>query len=403
MPSKTQADVNLWFLYTCLQKSDYKTIDFNAVGEATSLNPPAARMRFSRLKKAIETGTTNPTVSPERASQYIGIVGKSKQQGKSGQRDSKGVTIKKENQMQNSGYPIDNPIMADTEMGIESYPMIYNQQGIGANCASGPYEADDGDTDDDDIPLATKRKAAQYRETNKRQKQMSVSCPAGIKDEPAANDTNHAETHGPNDTVPNDELMALDSIPSRDACKQIPYSHRYITTNMSMTLAPPAPTTTLQDMAPGYISAFTNDNKNNNQFTSRGPQQHDFSYDPYWSSWPSTVSRMTHPRDPSAARSLPARTSGYVRSPGIGQNNSITPWTKYRIPNITITDTDPYGVRNPLCPGSTNAVDKVQMAINEALFSPRSQAFDRSYAGTMETNDVSTRLDNDWCCYGGGN
>ncbi|PGH06980.1 hypothetical protein GX51_02019 [Blastomyces parvus] len=394
MPSKTQADVNLWFLYTCLQNSDYKTIDFNAVGEATGLNPPAARMRFSRLKKAIETGTANSTVSPESASQYIGIAGKSKQQRKSGQRNSKATIVKKENQMENSDYPIDNPMMTDTGMGAESYPMIYNQQWIGANYASGPHEADDGDTDDD-IPLATKRKAAQY-EANKRQKQMSISCPSGIKNEPAASDTNHAETHGSNNTVPNDELMALDSISPSAACKQIPSNHRYSITNMNMTLAPPLPTTTLQDMSPGYISTFTNDvddddNKDNhNQFMSRAPQQQpDLSYDPYWSSWPSTISQMTHPRDPSAARSLSARTSGYVRSPGIGQNSPIPPWTKFRIPNITITDTDPYGVRNPLCPGSTNAVDKVQMAINEALFSPASKAFDGSYAGATETNNVS--------------
>ncbi|OJD28370.1 hypothetical protein ACJ73_00211 [Blastomyces percursus] len=390
MPSKTQADVNLWFLYTCLQMSDYKTIDFNAVGEATSLNPPAARMRFSRLKKAIETGTTNSIVSTERPCQY-----KSKQQGKSGQRQPKRPIVKKETQMQNSGYPIDNPIKADAEMGMESYPMIYNQQEIRAKCASGHYEADDGDTDDD-IPLATKRKAAQDREANKKQKQMRVSSPAGIKDEPTSNDTNHAETHGSNNTVPHNELIALDSITSIDGCKQMPYSHRYTTRNMSMTLAPPVPTTILQDMMPRYVSAFTSDDSNNsyNQFTSRAPQQ-GFSYDPYWSSWPSTISQTTHPRDPSAARSLSTRTSGYVCSPGIGQNNSVAPWTKYRIPNITITDTDPYGVRNPLCPGSTNAVDKVQMAINEALFSPGSKAFDCSYAGSTETNVVSTRLDND--------
>ncbi|KAL2361974.1 hypothetical protein RJZ56_005140 [Blastomyces dermatitidis] len=356
-------------------------------------------------------------MSTERPCQYIGIVGKSKQQGKPCQRKSKGSIVKKENQMQNSGYPIDKPIKADTEMGMESYPMIYDQQGIRRSCSSGQHEADDGDTDDD-IPLATKRKAAQDREANKRQKQRSVSCPAGIKDEPTSNDTNHAETHGSNNTVPNEELIALDSIPSIDACKQIPYSHRYTTTNMSMTLAPPVLTTTLQDMTPRYISAFTNadsnnsssnnnnnnnNNNNHNQFTSRAPQQHGFSYDPYWSSWPSTVSQMTHPRDPYASRNLSARTSGYVRSPAIGQNSSIPPWTKYRIPNITITDTDPYGVRNPLCPGSTNALDKVHMAINEALFSPGSKAFDGSYAGTIETNDVSRRLDNDWGGDSGGN
>ncbi|KAL5349277.1 hypothetical protein ACLOAV_005567 [Pseudogymnoascus australis] len=57
MPSKTQPSETLHFLYTCLQNSDYKTIDFSAVGAATRLNPPAARMRYTRLKRQIESGT----------------------------------------------------------------------------------------------------------------------------------------------------------------------------------------------------------------------------------------------------------------------------------------------------------------------------------------------------------
>ncbi|KAN0096617.1 hypothetical protein V8E51_015422 [Hyaloscypha variabilis] len=57
MPSKIQLDENLWFLYICLQKSDLKSIDFAAVGAATSLKPPAARMRYTRLRRQIESGT----------------------------------------------------------------------------------------------------------------------------------------------------------------------------------------------------------------------------------------------------------------------------------------------------------------------------------------------------------
>ncbi|KUJ06901.1 uncharacterized protein LY89DRAFT_726300 [Mollisia scopiformis] len=57
MPSKIQLDENLWFLYICLQKSDMKSIDFTAVGAATSLKPPAARMRYTRLRRQIESGT----------------------------------------------------------------------------------------------------------------------------------------------------------------------------------------------------------------------------------------------------------------------------------------------------------------------------------------------------------
>ncbi|MCJ1466350.1 hypothetical protein MMC07_004969 [Pseudocyphellaria aurata] len=47
MPSKIQLDENLWFLY----------IDFNGVGNVTKLKPPAARMRYTRLRRAIESGT----------------------------------------------------------------------------------------------------------------------------------------------------------------------------------------------------------------------------------------------------------------------------------------------------------------------------------------------------------
>jgi hypothetical protein len=112
MPSKIQLDENLWFLYTCLQNSDMKLvcqslfwikpntyifippnyipfsrsacpsrgdkqtqmlnkylcygkeyeltisqIDFQAVAQAANIKSPAARMRYTRLKKQIEDGT----------------------------------------------------------------------------------------------------------------------------------------------------------------------------------------------------------------------------------------------------------------------------------------------------------------------------------------------------------
>ncbi len=42
----------------CLLMADpYGKIDFNAVGDATKLKPPAARMRYTRLRRAIEGGT----------------------------------------------------------------------------------------------------------------------------------------------------------------------------------------------------------------------------------------------------------------------------------------------------------------------------------------------------------
>ncbi|KAH8651506.1 hypothetical protein BGZ60DRAFT_497701 [Tricladium varicosporioides] len=56
MPSKIQLDENLWFLYTCIQNSDLKTIDFTAVGLTCSIKAPAARMRYTRLRRQIESG-----------------------------------------------------------------------------------------------------------------------------------------------------------------------------------------------------------------------------------------------------------------------------------------------------------------------------------------------------------
>ncbi|PVH80402.1 hypothetical protein DL98DRAFT_571923 [Cadophora sp. DSE1049] len=64
MPSKIQLDENLWFLYICLQKSDLKAIDFNAVGLATGLKSPAARMRYTRLRRQIESGSLNTGHGP---------------------------------------------------------------------------------------------------------------------------------------------------------------------------------------------------------------------------------------------------------------------------------------------------------------------------------------------------
>ncbi|OJD19484.1 hypothetical protein AJ78_00552 [Emergomyces pasteurianus Ep9510] len=393
MPSKTQADVNLRFLYICLQKSDYNTIGFNAVGEATDLSPPAARMRFSRLEKAIETVAIHSIACPKKTGQSVRIEGKSKHQCKSRQAKSKGAIVKREEQMQDSNHSIGTPTMVDGGIGAESHTMIYNQHGAGIDCSHNAIEANYGHTDDDDIPLATKRKAAQCSTANKRQKQMKTSCPTGMKDDLSIDDGNirrlsykAVKQQLPSyprlkHRVKNDELMALGDISSTDSGTDIPHTNQYGTTSMELT--PAAPTTSLHEIVPEYILPFTN---NNRQFTSRS--EHEFSYDQHWSSWPSTISQMAHPHDPSAAFSRSARPTGYVRSPGMDQSSSTNPWAKYRIPSITITDTDPYGIRNPLYPGSINAVDKVQMAINEALFRPGSRAFDRSYVDSTEATDV---------------
>lgn len=70
MPPKLEPDETMKFLYTCFKNSDYSNIDWNAVGAANNLKPNAARMRFTRLRNAIDPpdGTctdTNPSETPD--------------------------------------------------------------------------------------------------------------------------------------------------------------------------------------------------------------------------------------------------------------------------------------------------------------------------------------------------
>ncbi|KAL4923958.1 uncharacterized protein BDV17DRAFT_295864 [Aspergillus undulatus] len=56
MPAPDLPDPNLMFLYLCIKHSDMKKINYAAVGAAMGLNVPAAQMRWSRLRKKIESG-----------------------------------------------------------------------------------------------------------------------------------------------------------------------------------------------------------------------------------------------------------------------------------------------------------------------------------------------------------
>ncbi|BCS20018.1 uncharacterized protein APUU_20450A [Aspergillus puulaauensis] len=56
MPAASLPDAGLMFLYLCLVNSDMTKINYEAVGAAAGLKVPAARMRYSRLKKQIESG-----------------------------------------------------------------------------------------------------------------------------------------------------------------------------------------------------------------------------------------------------------------------------------------------------------------------------------------------------------
>ncbi|KAI9762925.1 MAG: hypothetical protein M1840_001105 [Geoglossum simile] len=114
MPSKIQLDENLWFLYVCLQKSDFKAIDFNAVGEATGLKPPAARMRYTRLRRHIVNGTLIGTHGtpfqggPERAAQAQGKRKKSSSMVLGEESEGSGYTRARSESHRSDGYETDS-------------------------------------------------------------------------------------------------------------------------------------------------------------------------------------------------------------------------------------------------------------------------------------------------------
>lgn len=128
MPAKIQPDENLWFMYTCIKNSDMKIvspvtliepsysshlhllittlplirnakIDFAAVAAATKIKSPAARMRFTRLKRQIEDGTLlgrrgsafSPTINKRRAKDMTG--GKMVNNGVGGKQGSIGMQL----------------------------------------------------------------------------------------------------------------------------------------------------------------------------------------------------------------------------------------------------------------------------------------------------------------------
>ncbi|KAL3467869.1 hypothetical protein BJX64DRAFT_283333 [Aspergillus heterothallicus] len=63
MPANSLPDPSMMFLYLCMIHSDLTKIDFNAVGDAVGLKHTAARMRYTRLKKAIESGIVDGKVN----------------------------------------------------------------------------------------------------------------------------------------------------------------------------------------------------------------------------------------------------------------------------------------------------------------------------------------------------
>lgn len=144
-------------------------IDFNAVGEATNLNAPAARMRFTRLKKQIENGSFNNNALKTTPSSE-------KTKGLKAQKNTKSKTEKEVDidtgpafkaqpeehntirmtmRPRNTTIKLEDPFIDyDLPGEIDKYDKYDSSEGS-------LYVAEDADIDsDDDVPLAKKRKMA---------------------------------------------------------------------------------------------------------------------------------------------------------------------------------------------------------------------------------------------------
>ncbi|KAK2812992.1 hypothetical protein FQN50_001013 [Emmonsiellopsis sp. PD_5] len=405
MPSKTQPDVNLWFLYICLQKSDYKTIDFNAVGEVTSLNPPAARMRFSRLKKAIENGTYTSTggasssASPESIGVSPIIGGKTTQKRKRRQSSKAKGVVKREETMQLAAYLPGDGTMMDIKMGNMPDSMVYGQVGAAARDGGGSaYDADYGDSDDDDVPLALKRRKATHRNRldKKKRKQGHVgkSSATGVIGGYEAGDEDRTigflphrdgkcpfpryDTEMAGADIFKDEMMALDNYPPANLKQEMPYTNPVdITVPLPNTAGP------FQSMFPEYTHATSN--QLGPPLSSVYPMDTDSLYDANWGLWSAPSSQMIQPFDPSLIPTTNRNTSSssystsYTRYPGMRtEKTPQNTWMQYRIPKIIITDTEPFAPRGGM------AVDGPQLRVNQALFGPGSKAFIPRSAGRDE-------------------
>ncbi|PGH13260.1 hypothetical protein AJ80_06369 [Polytolypa hystricis UAMH7299] len=376
MPSKIQLDVNLWFLYICLQKSDYKAIDFAAVGAATKLKAPAARMRFTRLKKTIESGSLN--ISPETA--FTGslpdTLKTSKTRGKAKPKRKTAVpkpkpeaTVKKEveadmDPTSNANlYPMamrPRPVKAETnQMDIDDDP---NDAVIKyASSGGSEYEADgiESDGDDDDIPLAKKRKAAMMVARHVSSKKLKTEEDASMLSGGAAVSLNNAEaTVGASGLV---QTMDRNAAGYEDATLTVHRNAEQTGVDLGMTEID----THLFDDDRMMASPF--------EFRPREkPKAHDglqstqrstqFHYDPA-----RYIVRYMDDDDLTMA-------TQYRRHPAMAATSERT-WMGYRIPTITVTDTEPLSSRNHITPHSTRALDPHQQALNQLLFGPNSSAF----------------------------
>ena len=115
-------------------------IDFNAVGEVTSLKPPAARMRYTRLRRQIESGTLIGT----HGTPFI-VTDGSKKRKKSLTQTTEGVKEGEE----------------DEEDSVPKRKMVKSEGSIVKN-EEDEYESDTSlesdEESEDEIPLAKLRK-----------------------------------------------------------------------------------------------------------------------------------------------------------------------------------------------------------------------------------------------------
>ncbi|KAF5872431.1 uncharacterized protein Bfra_005790 [Botrytis fragariae] len=121
MPSKIQLDENLVFLYICLQKSDMKTIDFAAVGQTTNLKSPAARMRYTRLKRQIEKGVigANANINLGGGSDERGGNGEEKERRKAKREKKMREKKEKEERKEREGVEKKEKVEAKEWNGVE--------------------------------------------------------------------------------------------------------------------------------------------------------------------------------------------------------------------------------------------------------------------------------------------
>ncbi|KAL1969693.1 hypothetical protein VTN77DRAFT_8246 [Rasamsonia byssochlamydoides] len=159
MPSKVQPDVNLWFLYVCLQKSDYKTIDFHAVSKATNSSPSAVRRRFARLKKQIEKNSSSDTAKKTPAASEPATRGAEKP-AKDPQTDSEATGSKQLTKATSQGAARENAqtqalscrVEGQASNGGRPVHIDLTEEPDG----KGGVNADD--SSDDDAPLMKKRR-----------------------------------------------------------------------------------------------------------------------------------------------------------------------------------------------------------------------------------------------------